>query len=334
MSSTLPRLDTLRIIRKSEPSEPAMPADSRWNGRRRFALALALLWILSGVYIVLPDQQAVETIFGKVVAPRVLPGLHFALPWPIASVTRIKVRQMQRIVIGGSPADSITGRSQPLASQFLTGDQNLIHVRAVVQFSVSSPVDYLYRSQDPAQLVGAAVEAEITRRMAHRPVDAILTTEKTAIQNETLAAAQRTLDVYGAGIALSTVNLESIAAPAEAAEAFRDVASARADSARIANEAEGYANDLLPKARGQARQLLEEAAAYRETKTNEARGDAARFEQVAAEYARASQVTARRLYLETMEQVLPRIRKLIVDQNGNLDLTIIRKGDSTGLKPQ
>jgi len=99
-------------------------------------------------------------------------------------------------------------------------------------------------------------------------------------------------------------------------------------------EAEGYANDLLPKARGQARQLLEEAAAYRKTKTNDARGDAARFEQVAAEYARASQVTARRLYLETMEQVLPRIRKLIVDQNGNLDLTIIRKGDSTGLKPQ
>ena len=173
---------------------------------------------------------------------------------------------------------------------------------------------------------------EKVRRIAQRPVDAVLTTGKTAIQNEVLAAAQQSLNAYAAGIALSTVNLESIAPPAEAAEAFRDVASARADAARIANDAQGYANDLVPRARGQARQLLEEAAAYRETKVNQAKGDAARFDQIAAEYAKASQVTSRRLYLETMEQVLPRIRKLIVDPNGNLDLTIVRKADSAGAK--
>ena len=330
MSSTLPQLDVPPFPQEIEPAAFPGPPTGRWTQSRRVALALAGLWIASGIYIVLPDQQAVETVFGRVAEPRVLPGLHFALPWPVTRVSRIRVRQLQRLVIGGSPGDAVTGRTQPLVSQFLTGDQNLIHVRAVVQFSVSSPVEYLFHSQDPAKLVETAVEAEIARQIAHRPVDAILTTDKTSIQSETLAAAQRTLNTYGAGIALSTVNLESIAPPADAADAFRDVASARADAARIANDAQGYANDLLPRARGQAQRMLEEAASYRETRINEATGDAARFRQIVAEYGRAGQVTTRRLYLETMEQVLPRIRKLIVDPNGNVDLTIVRKGDGTG----
>ena len=127
---------------------------------------------------------------------------------------------------------------------------------------------------------------------------------------------------------LSTVNIESAAPPPEAADAFRDVASARADAVRIVNEAEGYANDLVPKARGEAQQSIEAAEAYKQRKINEAAGDASRFNQVAAEYAKASEVTGERLYLETMEQVLPRIKKLIVDKNGNLDLTIVRRGEA------
>ena len=154
------------------------------------------------------------------------------------------------------------------------------------------------------------------------------TTERIAIQNEVRAAAQKLLDDYRVGVLLSTVNIESAAPPPEAAEAFRDVASARADTSRIVSQAQGYANDLIPRARGQAQQLFEEAAGYRQRKIDEANGDASRFNQVAAEYDRAAQVTRRRLYLEAMEEVLPRIRKLIVDPAGNLDLTIIRKGDA------
>jgi len=228
-------------------------------------------------------------------------------------------------VVGGDAADSLLGRTPPLASQFLTGDQNIINMRVVVQYSVSVPADYLFRTQNPAQVVGAAVESELARRVAHRGVDAVLTTEKAAIQEEVRAAAQRLLNVYGAGVALSTINIESVTPPAEAADAFRDVASARADTARIVNEAEGYANDLIPKARGQAQVTMEEARAYQEKKINEAAGDAARFTQLTAEYSKAAQVTGQRLYLETMEQVLPRIRKVMVDQSGNLDLTLIRK---------
>jgi len=298
----------------------------RWT-RGRVAWAIAGLWLVTGVYLVAPDQQAVETRFGAVVSPRVLPGIHYALPWPIDRVYKLKVQQLQRLVIGGDLPDAVLGRSQPLLSQFLTGDQNIINMRVVVQYSVGVPVDYLFHHQEVARSVGAAVEAELARRIAHRNVDAVLTTEKVAIQDEVLAAAQKRINDYRTGVLLSTVNIESVGPPPEAADAFRDVASAKADSARIVNESQGYANDVVPKARGEAQKLLEEAAAYKERKINEAAGDASRFTQIAAEYDKAAQVTGHRLYIETMEQILPRIKKLIVDKDGNLDLTIIRKGD-------
>ncbi len=285
------------------------------------------LWLLTSVYIVPADQQAVVTRLGAVVEPRVTPGIHLSLPWPIDIVTKLKVQQLQRLVIGGALSDSVTGRTQPLISQFLTGDQNIIHMRVVTQYSVSVPADYLFQSQNVGQLVGAAVESEIARRLTARSVDAVLTTEKAAIQEEIRASAQKIINDYRAGVLLASVNIESAAPPPEAADAFRDVASARADSSRIVNEAQGFANDVIPKARGQAQQLLEAASAYKQKKTNEALGDASRFTQVAAEYAKAADVNGRRIYMETMEQVLPRIRKLIVDRNGNLDLTIIRKGE-------
>ena len=293
------------------------------SGRQRIAAGLAALWMLSGVYIVSTNQQAVVTRFGAVVEPRVMPGIHMALPWPIDRVTKLKVQQLQRLVIGGEAADSITGRANPLQSQFLTGDQNIISMRVVVQYSVGTPVDYLFRTENVARSVGAAVETALAQRIAMRTVDAVLTTEKQALQDEVRVAAQRLIDTYQAGVRISTVNIESIVPPPEAADAFRDVASARADSARIVNEAQGYANDLIPKARGEARQMIEASAAYKERKINEAQGDADRFTQVAVEYSKASEVNGRRLYVETLEQVLPKIKKLIVDKNGNLDLTII-----------
>ncbi len=294
--------------------------------RNQILAAIALVWVLSGVYIVGANQQAVVTRFGAVVDPRVMPGIHFALPWPIDRVTKLKVQQLQRLMIGGDVADSVTGRSNPLQSQFLTGDQNIISMRVVVQYSVSAPVDYLFRNENVARSVGTAVETALAQRIAMRTVDAVLTTEKQALQDEVRAAAQKLIDEYQSGVQLSTVNIESIVPPPEAADAFRDVASARADSARIVNESEGYANDLIPKARGEARQMTESAEAYKQKKINEARGDADRFTQVAAEYAKASEVNGRRMYIETLEQVLPKIKKLIVDKYGNLDLTIIRKG--------
>src|SRR5690242_11086574 len=282
------------------------------NRRNQAIAAILLLWFATGIYIVSADQQAVVTRFGAVVEPRVMPGIHMALPWPLDRVTKLKVQQLQRLVIGGELPDTVTGRPQPLQSQFITGDQNIISMRVVVQYSVGVPVDYLFHTENVARSVGAAVETALAQRIANRNVDAILTTEKQAIQDEARAAAQKLINDYRAGVQLSTINIESVAPPPEAADAFRDVASARADSARIVNEAQGYANDLLPKARGQAQQMIEASEAYKEKKINEAQGDAARFTQVAAEYEKASAVNGQRLYLETMEQILPRIKKLFV----------------------
>jgi membrane protease subunit HflK len=311
--------------------EPLKPP-AQLSMRRRLLYGLLALWMLTAIYIVPADQQAVVTRFGAVVERRVTPGIHLSLPWPFDRVTRLKVQQQQRLVIGGALSDNVVGRSQPLISQFLTGDQNIIHMRVVAQYSVSVPAEYLFQSQDVALLVSAVVESELARRIALRTVDSVLTTEKAAIQEEVQAAAQKLINDYRAGVLLGSINIESAAPPPEAADAFRDVASARADSARIVNESQGYSNDVIPKARGQAQQLIESASAYKQKKVNEALGDASRFSQVAVEYAKASEVNGRRLYMETMEQILPRIKKLIVDHNGNLDLTIIRRGEASGEK--
>jgi membrane protease subunit HflK len=292
----------------------------------RVPALIAVLWLLSGVYFVRTDEQAVVTRVGRIVEARVLPGIHYAMPWPVDRVHRLKVLQLQRLVVGGNLADAAVGRSNPLAEQFLTGDQNLIQLRVVVQYSIGVPADYLFAASEPDRVVAAAVESELARRIAHRDVDAVLTTEKAAIQEEVRGAAQQVMNSYRIGVLLASVNLETAVPPAEAAEAFRDVAGARADAARIVSEAEGYANDVVPRARGEAEQMLSAAQAYRQRRINEAQGDAARFVQVAAEYEKAQQVNGDRLYLETMEQILPRIKKLILDANGNLDLTILRKG--------
>jgi membrane protease subunit HflK len=180
--------------------------------------------------------------------------------------------------VWASSGTLVLGTTRLLASQFLTGDQNIIQMRVVVQYSVSVPADYLFRTVDVAQTAGALVEAELARRIARSEVDAVLTTEKLAIQDAVLAA-QKRLDDYRAGVRLSTVNIETVTAPPEAVDAFRNVASARADTARIVSEAQ------------------------------------------------APEVSASRLYIEALEQILPKIRKLIVDPNGSLDLSIIRRGD-------
>jgi modulator of FtsH protease HflK len=315
-----PQAETLEL----EESPKPLPAR-----RKRHIWAWLLgLWMLSGIYIVSADQQAVVTRLGAVVNPRVAPGIHYALPWPIDAVYKLKVHQLRRAVIGGDIPDSVLGRLQPAPSEFLSGDLNLFNLRVVAQYSVSEPGDFLFQSENVDQLVKVAVESELSRRIARTPVDNILTTDKIAIQNDVLRNAQRAVNSYRAGISISSINIESVNPPAEAADAFRSVAGARADAVRLVNEAEGYANDLIPRARGEADQLAQQAQAYKEGTINRALGDAARFDEVAAEYSKAPKVTSTRAYLEAMEQILPKVKKLILDANGNLDLSIVRRDDN------
>lgn len=294
---------------------------------KKLALPLAALWLLSGVYVVPTEEQGVLTLFGAVSGDRATPGVGWHWPWPAGRVHKLKVREFKRAFIGGEVADEANAiPAEPALSQFLTGDQNIINVRAVVQYSIADPADYLFRAADADGAAATAVEAELGRQIASRTVDEVLTTEKVAIQEIVRRRAQQRIDSYGLGVVVSTVNIRLAAPPPEAADAFRDVASARADSARIVNEAQGYANDVVPRARGEAQQMLLSSRGYKERVINEAQGDAARFIGLAAEYARNPQVTRDRLFLETMEEILPRLRKTIVDEQGNLDLTVVRRG--------
>jgi membrane protease subunit HflK len=315
----------LQIRAREAAGQAQLPAAGRRFTAKRALAGVVLLYLASGLYLVPPDRQAVVTRFGRVVDARVFPGIHYHLPYPIERIERLKVRETKRAVIGGEPTDETLGRTQPFQTQFLTGDQNVIQLRAVAQYSVNSPADYLYRAANVEALVQGAVETELARETARRGVDAVLTTDKVAVQEAVRERAQAVLDRYAVGVSLASVNIETAGPPPEVAEAFRDVAGARADAARIVNEAQGYANDLVPRARGEADQLREAAEAYRARKINEARGDAERFTKLAAEYHKAQEVTSQRLYLEAMEQILPRIKKLIVDRD--VDLSIFRKAE-------
>jgi membrane protease subunit HflK len=306
--------------------DPATPPKSRRS--RRIVGYVFALWLVSGIYVVQTDQQGLVTQFGRVVEPRVFPGIHYALPWPVDKVYKLKVRELRRRLVGGEIPDLVLGR-QASSSEFFSGDQNLLNIRVVAQYSVSNPRDFLFAAQSPDQIVGLAVESELVRRVAHTRVDDILTTQKLAIQGDVLKSAQTIIDGYGAGALLASINIESVSPPPETAEAFRSVAGARSDAFRIVNEADGYANDLVPRARGQADQLLDQARSYSNGKTNRAEGDASHFNAVAAEYNKNPSVTSTRVYLEAMELVLPKLKKLIVDSNSNLDLSMVGKQDAS-----
>ncbi len=296
--------------------------------RRRVALALLPVYLLTGVYFVAPEQQAVVSRFGRVVAKGVGPGIHFHLPWPVESAVKLKVLETKRLTIGVEIADQVLGRRAAESPvEYLTADQNIISVEMAVQYAIKDAAAYLYRSQEVTQLVARAVESAFAQTIAAEPVDGILTTGRIAVQNATLQHSREILDRYQSGIFVSSINIESVAPPVEVGDAFRDVASARADRDRIINEAHGYANDALAKAEGEAEKLKSEAAGDRQQRINEATGDADRFKKLHAEYARARDITAQRLYLEAMEEILPRVKKVVIDSSGGkslMDLGIIK----------
>ncbi len=302
--------------------------NQRW--RLLWLTALAL-YVMSGVYAVGPEQQAVVTRFNRVVTKGMLPGIHYHLPWPIERVTALKVLETKRLTIGIEMTDQVLGRrASERPAEYLTGDQNLLNVQMAVQYAIKDPAAYLFRSREVTDIIGRAVESAFATTTAGQTVDAVLTTGRIAVQNATLEQARRTLDDYGSGVFVSSINIESVAPPAEVADAFRDVASARADRDRIVNEAHGYANDLVAKAHGESEKLKSDAEGDRQRRINEATGDAARFMKLLAEASRAREITERRLYLETTEEVLPRVKKVVIDSSSGsrslMDLGIIQPG--------
>jgi membrane protease subunit HflK len=282
----------------------------RWQRRfldlRVAAAALVLAYLGSGICAVSADQQAVVVRLGRVQESRVPSGVHWTWPAPIASVYKLRVRETRRLMLGLEDTERID------RSQFLTGDRNVLNIRLVVQFAISDPAAFLFRTNDVNPLVANAARGALAQVVAGRRVDDLLTTEKVAVQERVQALAEATVNRYECGVTVLSVVLDAIVPPSEVVEAFRLVAAARADSDRIVREAESYANGVVPVARGDAAKTGQEALAYNTQIVNGAVGDAARFSDLATAYARAPRETSTRLYLETMDEVLPKIDKTIV----------------------
>lgn len=279
---------------------------------------LVLLWLASGIYIVEPDEAGVVQRFGAYVATTG-PGPHYHLPFPIETVKTPKVSQVRRVEIGfrsiyGRQGESMQNRRVPEESLMLTGDENIVDVQFSVQYQIGNPVDYLFRIDHPDETLKSAAEAAMREVMGKAKIDSVLTSGKLKVQTDTKVLLQSMLDRYDSGIEVTAVQLQDVHPPREVVDAFKDVASAREDKIRLVNEADAYANDILPKARGRAAAILNGAAAYKEQVSRQAQGGADRFSALRAEYEKARDVTRERLYIEGMERVFsnPGVEKILL----------------------
>ncbi|MBW1644877.1 MAG: FtsH protease activity modulator HflK [Deltaproteobacteria bacterium] len=279
------------------------------------AIFLLLAWLATGFYIVGPDELGVVKRFGKAVYTT-KPGPHWHLPSPIEEVLRPRVTQVKRLEIGfrtitmGPPARY---QSIPSESLMLTGDENIVDAQFIVQYQIKDPVAYLFNIDNQAKTVRDATEAAMREVVGKTMIDEVLTVGKYQIQQETKTLLQNILDRYDAGISIVAVQLQDVHPPKAVIEAFKDVASAKENKIKLINEAEGYRNDILPKAKGRASQLINQAQAEKEKMINVAQGDAARFLANLKAYRLAPSVTRKRMYLDTMENVLAGVDKIIID---------------------
>jgi len=291
---------------------------------------LFVIWLLSGIYSVDQQEEGVVRRFGKYVGSTA-PGLHYHLPWPIERVDKPKVEEIRSIVIGSQKVTASTIRymQASIASLMLTGDENIVDLNMIVQFKIKDAPKYLFNVRNPVTAVGKASEAAIRFVMGRNGIDDALTENKTAIQDSTKKNLQDILDSYESGIYVLNVNLQDVQPPEPVADAFRDVASAIQDKNRRINEAQGYRNDIIPKARGEAEQRIKQAEAYKEQRILRAQGDIDRFLTVLMEYKKSKDVTKTRLYIETMEKILPGMEKYIIqsdEKGGILNLLQLQKG--------
>ncbi|MGD9638033.1 MAG: FtsH protease activity modulator HflK [Alphaproteobacteria bacterium] len=298
------------------------------NGFLLIFLAIALLlWGISGFYQVQPEEQGVVLRFGKY-AYSTTPGLHYHLPYPVERAFTPNVMRENRIEIGfrsSSPSfirrNTKSDSSEEVSQESLmvTGDENIVDINYTVIWVVNNAPDYLFNVRDPVGTVTIAAESAMREVIGQMPIQKVLTEGRRDIEEKTLKTLQAVLDEFGSGILIKRINLLKTDPPQLVVDAFNEVQRAKADQERSRNEAEGYRNDIIPRARGEAIKKIQDAEAYAAEVVNRASGDAGRFKLVYDGYVKAKNVTAKRMFLETMEQILQNSNKVIIDtpKNGN-----------------
>jgi len=281
------------------------------------ALVAVLLWSLTGIYLVDEGSRAVVTRFGAYVETT-LPGIHWHLPVPVERVDLVNLEQQRFVEIGYRSG----GRQQSLGSVpkealMLTQDENIIDIRLAVQYQIKDAKAYLFNVADPDLTLKQVIESAQRAVIGKNTMDFVLTEGRSNIADEIKSEIQHTLDEYETGISVSNVNLVDAQPPDEVQNAFEDAIKAREDEQRLKNEAEAYANEVVPKARGAAARLLEESEAYKQKTVAHAEGESSRFLQLLTEYEKAPDVTRERMYLETMENVIGQSGVTVVDVKGS-----------------
>ena len=287
------------------------------KGGITFILVLAVaLWFATGVFIIDPEEQGVIKRFGEI-TDVVGPGPHYHLPLPIETVQIAPVTAVRRLEIGfrtiqtGPPAKY---RRVLKESLMLTGDENIIDVQFIVQYRISDLENYFYSLTNPDETVKSAAESAMREVVGDTTVTKALTVGKGIIEDTTAQLLQQTMNSYKGGIKIENVKLQDVHPPDAVKEAFKDVVSAREDREKMINDAEGYRNNLVPKARGEAAQMINNAKAYAKEKVLVATGESERFNMVYEEYKKAKDITRERILLETMASILPKVNKVIADK--------------------
>lgn len=300
--------DLEEIIRKGQDQfKKAMPGGGGFNAVTALIALIAVvgLYLTQAFYTIQEDQLGVELRFGKPKQEISAAGLHFHL-WPIESYEIVETSEKQ-IQVGGTTRTNTSGL-------MLSGDQNIVDVTFSVLYQVVSPNNYLFNVSDPEGMVRQVAESAMREVVGKRPADDALRNDRDGIAEEVRSITQATLESYGTGIQVNGLKLEDVAPPREVADSFDEVQRAEQNEDQFIEEANRYSNRVLGAARGEAAQILEDAAAYKSRVVEEAKGEAQRFILVYDEYAKAPEVTRKRLFLETMEKVLAKSNKVIIEQ--------------------
>lgn len=277
-----------------------------------------VIWLASGLYIVEEGRRGVVTRFGAY-AHTTMPGLHWRIPTPVDAVQEVNVSERRRITIGYEAISP--SRTRPVLSEalMLTADENIVNVQLAVQYQVSDPAQYLFTFRDPDLTLKEVTESALREVVGKRNLDFVLTEGRAEVQQETRAIVQDTMDRYEVGVQVVEVVIQDVQPPEQVQDAFLDAIKAREDKERTINEAQAYRNEVIPRAQGAAARVREEAQGYRERVIAQAEGDGSRFTQLLTEYRLAPSVTRERLYLDTMQEVLGRTGKIIMDTEGGND---------------
>ena len=270
-----------------------------------------LLWMLTGIYIVGPDEVGVVQTFGKY-SRAAQSGLNYHFPFPIEKVSTPKVTEVKRIEIGFRTVGKNQYQTIQRESLMLTGDENIVDAEMIVQYKIKDPVAYTFNFIEPELTVRQAGEASLRTVIGRHNIDEALTSGKFMIQEEAKELIQSILDKYNTGILVVAVQLQDVSPPEQVIAAFKDVASAKEDKNRMINQAEGYRNDIIPKARGEAQAGIREAEGYKKARIARAEGDVSKFNSVLREYRKSKEVTEIRMFLETAEEILSNREKIIV----------------------